>query len=223
MLGKSVQFRGSETVLTAFLNRDCSAWSLWVGGQFLFKYAGENVEEARQALQDTLIMIEQSESTAIYTLKVYEELPKGVKIKEKTECDGSFNFRLQDDLPSVNRVNYQNSMSSQLAALNKKLDDYMADDAEEDESTMGQIGKFLEHPIAQRLVSGILGINIQPQTGAINGIPAANQDGKATKAIELLKTKDPRIGEHLEKLANIAEKQPQNFAYMLSLIEGLPT
>jgi hypothetical protein len=141
---KNVQFRGIDTVLKAYENRNCPAWSLWVAKQFLFKYEGSTVEDAKGNLEETLAMIEENGSTAIYTLKIYEDLKQGQKITEKMECHGSFNFRLQDDPNEYRRGS--NALESKINALQKRIDEYEAEEEEEDDSALGQINQVLENP-----------------------------------------------------------------------------
>lgn len=86
----SIQFRGLNEVLKAYENRDAQGWSLWDGKSFMFRGIGIN------ELTTTLESLDRNGSTAIYTCKVYEEIDNVKKIKQNTECDGSFNFRLYD-------------------------------------------------------------------------------------------------------------------------------
>lgn len=99
----SIQFRGLSQTMTAFENRGVDAWSLWDGKAFMFKGIGSN------DLTTILESLNNSGTTAIYTLKVYEDVTDVKKIKASTDCDGSFNFRLYEREDEVN--NYRPGQS----------------------------------------------------------------------------------------------------------------
>jgi hypothetical protein len=233
----SVQFRSSEAVLTAYENSNCPAWSLWQGGQLLFKFAGKTAEEAISALSNVLEMLGES-SNAIYTLKVYEDLGKD-KLKNNTPYDGSFNFRLNADSQELNQSQYRNysgmkELQTQIAALSARLEAREAEGEEEGEEEdeterqLGKIGALLNNPVVQQL-AGLLfrGTNLAPAPGprAVASLgnvpPAPDQDQQINQALTILKEKDPKLGEHLTKLAQIAQSSPANFDYMLTLVEQI--
>jgi hypothetical protein len=223
---QTVQFRGLETVLKAYENRNLPAWSLWVGQQFLFKYEGSTVDEAVLQLNEVLEMILKDGSTAIYTLKVYEDLPAGGKIKEKTPADGSFNFRLQEDSREYVRGN-GNSYNSQIATLEARIKELEAEnEEEEDESGLGAINEALEHPLIEKLLSSVFGINLATAQHhvpgpTISGINDADRETKINRAVAILKQHDIRLDEHLTILADTAVNSPQTFSYLLGMVDQL--
>lgn len=218
----TVQFRGKAIVLQAFENRNCAAWSLWVGKQFLFKHAGKTNAEAIEVLETHLDLLHENGSTAIYTLRVYDDITEVKQIKEKTESDGSFNFRLQE-LEPYEPGQRSNALLSRIAALENKLSEGQKDEDEEEPGFLGQVNDALQNPIVGALVKRIFGFEL-PQASqagpvAIAGIEDANQDELLQKAIAILKTKEPKLGTHLYKLAMIAEKNINNFNYLISLLD----
>jgi hypothetical protein len=86
----SIQFRGRDNVIQAYNDRDVQVWSLWQGKQMLTK--GNDAD----SLTAFINMLEQSESAAIYTVRVYEDIEDVKKVKSNTPDDGSFNFRLNE-------------------------------------------------------------------------------------------------------------------------------
>ena len=82
------QFVGIEETLAAYDARSCDDWALFAGNRLIMKGNGHD------QLKDFLSMIARSGTTAVYTIKVFEELPDGTKINSKTADDGSFNFKL---------------------------------------------------------------------------------------------------------------------------------
>lgn len=86
----SIQFRGKQQVIQAFENRGCDIWAVFQGKTLLNK--GEGIDE----LDAYLDLVSQNDSAAIYILKIYEDLESKKQVKEKTEADGSFYFRLHE-------------------------------------------------------------------------------------------------------------------------------
>jgi hypothetical protein len=151
MSSSSVQFKGLDSVMQAFENRGLQHWSIWQGKQFLFPHVGESMETAAAALQDTLELLAES-SNAIYTLKVYEEVPGG-KIKSNTPDDGSFNFKLNDDRQGLTQAQYSavrnnNAVMERLEAIEQRLSGTEDDDDPDKEAIpgMGQLGNILHEP-----------------------------------------------------------------------------
>ncbi len=228
-MASSVQFTSSEAVLTAFLNRNCPAWSIWQGRQFMFKNEGSNAEESEKQLIEILTVLEQS-SNAIYTLKVYEEL-KG-KIKENTPCDGSFNFKLNAETQLItnnqySRMNNQNELLTRLAAIEARLQDEPEEEEDETERTLGKIGALMNNPVVMQLAQMIFGAKpaassqLAITSGSIAGVPESNDNERINQAVAILKTKDARLADHLTKLAEIATTQPGSFDFLLKSLDSL--
>jgi hypothetical protein len=229
----SVQFRDSVAVLAAYLNRNCPAWSLFQGRQFMFKYEGGTVQEGEAALVEVLDMLS-SGTNAIYTLKVYEDLPKGGKIKENTPCDGSFNFRLNEEnqVPTqsqITRYNNNNEVLTRLTAIEARLNEDAGEEEEEENETekaLGKIGSLLSNPTVALLANLIFGAKLPglpaPAAGTVGNIPpAGNTDEEIKKALDVLKANDTRLADHLTKLAAMSIHQPQNFHFLLKTLDSL--
>lgn len=233
MSSSSIQFRGKDAVLAAYENRKVAAWSVWQGRQFMFKNDGGNEEEAMGQLENVLEALAGS-SNAIYTLKVYEELPAGGKIKSTTPDDGSFNFRLNDDNQIITNGQYthlqnNNDLAQRLATLEAKLEE----EPEESEppNRLGLIGEIISNPTLQPIVSQIIAAVFskaaapgqpvapgQPQLAAVSGI---NQEATLQEAIQELQKHDSRLAEHLAKLAKIAVDNPPSFTFLLQTLDSM--
>lgn len=86
MAGSTVQFFGKENALKAYENRAIATWALFQGKQLLT--SGNDAA----GLSEFLDMVDGS--SCIYTLKVYKSENDPDYITDKTECNGSFNFKL---------------------------------------------------------------------------------------------------------------------------------
>lgn len=92
------QIKGADNVIEAYTNRDVKVWAIFHGKSLCTK--GDTVE----ALTAYLDMISEG-SSAVYTLKIYEDLTEAKQVKEKTEADGSFTFMLPK--PRVSLLEYE--------------------------------------------------------------------------------------------------------------------
>lgn len=242
-MSKSVQFKGVESVLDAFESRKVPAWGLFQDRTFLFKYEGENMEEATDFLSGILEKLSRS-SNAIYTLKVYEDL-NGQKIKEKTESDGSFNFRLNDENQEITNSQYArmgslNGIAERLEAIESRLTDK---EGEEKPHKLGLLGEILQDENLGPVVANAMGSILQsilpalmpkakpahqPTTTNPNfaeirpaGIAGIAEDElQINKAISILRKADDRLPEHLLKLAAISQKDPATFQILLSTLDS---
>lgn len=236
MSSSSVQFKGVNAVVDAYTNREVAPWSLWQGKQFLFKYEGDSITEGATQLEATLEMLANS-SNAIYTLKVYEELGKGGKIKANTPDDGSFNFKLNLDSQEVTQSQYgalrnMERLEQRLAGIEAALsnDDY--EEPEPPKNRLGLIGEILNDPGLSALVVPLIqkafGLNAPtPQPPAAQAmrpnvaIAGISEDAQLSAAIVTLKQADPRLSEHLDKLAKISTADPGTFQSLLAMLDQI--
>lgn len=229
-MSASVHFKGIDNILNAYEQRNVAAWSLWQGSQFLFKYEGTDISEGAQALNDILDRLAQS-SNAIYTLKVYEELPGG-KIKDKTPHDGSFNFRLNVDSQEITNGQYgslrrQDKFEQELAEIKQLLLAREEEEEEEPKSKLGMIGEILNDPgisqIVQPLIAKFFGLGTVTPQMPMRSISGISDDAAATlkEAISILQKADPKLPEHLMKLAKLSQENPDSFQFLVQTIEGM--
>lgn len=231
----SVQFKGVDSVIQAFQNRQVPSWSLWQGKQFMFKCESQDISESSIQLETILETLSQS-SNAIYTLKVYEDLPKEGKIKNNTPDDGSFNFKLNIETQEINSNQYstlrnQGKIEERLIAIEKKLDEPFEDEEEKPRSKLGMIGDILNDPgvsaILIPLLTKVLGIgNINQNTErmmpvTISGINADDEDDKLKQAISILKTADSNLSYHLMKLAELSQNDAGSFQFLLQTLDRM--
>lgn len=214
---RSVQFRNTASVVHAYQSREVAPWSIWQGSQFMFKYEGADINEGVAVLEDHLKCL--SQSAAIYTLKIYEDLGKGNKIKSNTPDDGSFNFRFQDEpYGSGNGMSNPalNEVLTELRTLKVAVADLQSEEPAEDENPLGIVGHVLAIPGMSDIVAGLLGKMIGTQISApagpqaIAGIPGGPITS-LSEALTVLTERDPLFEEHLIKLATIARDNPERF------------
>lgn len=224
-ISSSVQFNGIDKVLDAYQFRNAAAWSLWQNRQFLFKFEGDDIAEGAAQLQTILNAI--SDSPAVYTLKVYEDL-KGSKVTDKLAADGSFNFRMKEQAISGTSDNSVVHLLQQIridqAELKQRLDMQEAEDPENGSlGAIGMVKEVLSIPGVPEILSGIVARFLNPvsaQPAALAGVPA-----QAAQAVEVseqeverllsayvaIREKMPEALELLETLGNMALNDPKKF------------
>jgi hypothetical protein len=229
MAGQSVHFWGKANVLAAYRSLEIPAWSLWQGSQMLpFKYEGDEVDEGAEKLLATFNAMTES-TNALYTLKVYETLPKDKKISKSTPDHGAFNFRLNLEMQGLNQQQLQSvtsrtQLESELAAMKLELAELREQLDEEPETNdpdmWEKINGLLEKPAVVGAINRIFKLDIQPRAATIGNVPVVGEE-KLIEAIEILKQHDPRITEHMWKLALMAQQKPNNFQFLLSTLDTL--
>ncbi len=233
------QIKGKENILQAFDNAGVEVWAIFVGRNLITKGAGAGM------LESFLDLVTQNGSNGVYTLKLYEDIDEPKKVKEKTEASGSLNFILNADdfadgtgfktISGIDRRLYD-----EVQELKRELK-AQREQSEQPAQTFEQaaIG-LLGDP--QGLAAIIIAVKelFKPNTNnnapAPYAIPAAvgNVSNGNTMARELTDLEkesmansidtliecDPKIAEHLAKLADIAEKKPAQFKLLLAMLES---
>lgn len=233
-MAKSIQFRGSDQVEEAFKNSGAASFSIWQDKQFLFKGCGD------AELSAFLELLEQSATNAIYTVKIYEDITNKKEIKSNTPDDGSFNFRLDGDGMEITKEQYTrvgnyNELASRINGIDEKFNLILDKFEEEKESKpgggLGLIGDILSSPTLQPIISNILtsliGGNGQnaprPQIAQASHLGNVPAPGSIEQSIAILKAADPKLQEHLQKLASIATNDKATFAMITAAIDNVQT
>lgn len=236
----SVQFRDTESVIEAFNNRGVEAWSISQGKQFMFKGIGHD------GFESILKTLELGDSSALYTVRIYEDITCDKEIKSNTPDDGSFNFRLNEDMRESYRSikgfsnpSKDNAVLAKLDAIEKRMDDYEKPGADD---SLGIVGKLLDNPViagivptlVEILVSSITGTKqpakqfqqfppqlphstpINPGRNAV--LNGIDEDRIINEAIAKLKQYDPNLSAHLQKLVEIAEADQRTFTMIINAL-----
>lgn len=237
-MASGIQFRGLDAVMRAYDNNKVIAWSVMYGKLINAKYIGSDAHDAREMLNAFLLQLRESDTTAIYTLNLYEELPKNAKIKPSTEPDLAYNFLItEDQAPRHARYNEIASVNQQLldritALEAKKALEEEEEDFEEDENSIGGIlgGLLKDERIKEWIKTKAIGFadqflskakvlpmsNAQPaKVGAVseNDPVLINEDqqAKCNQALEILVRCDANLGDKLLKIAAIAQNDPDKY------------
>ena len=237
----AVHFTSKDAIVDAFRNKRIPYFAVVSGSQIIHKNQTiADVDVAADELETFLSMLNEG-SNAVYTLRIFEEIPKG-GIKDKTPADYGLNFRLNIEgmLPEPSRIaylrnrdDYDKQLMSRLDAIEAKIngvDD--EEEAEEEPAKNGMIGVInglIQNPqIQQAIVSRLIGFidkilppvqnqnfmsNVAP---AINGI--AEDQQKLDEALTILRKHCPNLEDKLLALANLAEAEPAQFQMLIKML-----
>ena len=224
----SAQFTNKEDVLQAYDTNGISVWAIFANKVPFIK------GEGYQALEKALDLLEEKTTNCLYTLKVYEDInPKS--IREKTEASAGFNFYLNAESQMITTGQYQrmyapnNELISVVNGLKKELEAMKAErDEEPPPSKLGIVGEIMDHPVIGSILEKIAmkfidqaipaGTNIA-EVLPMRAVGNISTDQDLVKALEKLKQYDPNLTKHLQKLADIAEKEPATFAMVISALD----
>jgi hypothetical protein len=227
-----IQFLGRNDVVSAFKSRSIDVWGIFEKKNFIT--AGEGAE----SLNEFLKKLEPGGSGTLYTLKVFKNVDDPDEITDRTECNGSFGFKLTGSLGTVSG-NGNDAVLARLDAIDKRLN---GEEDEDEGETFEDIFKgWMKEPAKLATVIGavqsLLGGNAAPMMQAIGSIQEPAPETKKeiaavmpnsndmlerlSAAIDRLERVDPKIVLHLEKLATLGETNPGLFKVLISQLDAL--
>ena len=198
-----------------------------------------DIEEAAEKLKKHLDEISKDESGATHTVYVSDApIKPGTKLKELM-CMGYKAHKA----PAEQREGYipreqyyYNALAPAFENLNKKIEDLQTqivamkmDEAEDDteieeKAENNVLGALMQNPAIQNVLAGIIANMAQGFAGgtakpqAIAGIPEDVENDKIHTAIARLKKHDNNLGDDLLKLADMADTNPGNFKFLISML-----
>jgi len=224
----------ADAVLSYYDQFDNAGYSVYAGHKqdaqsCRYTYTGEDKNIGREQLQDALSSIlSNPDNTNTYSIVILGQ--KGKKI----EAINSITFQLNkhqslQPYQPQQMAGYQNSaligelnsLKSQIAALQMKLDE--EDEEDEEEPEEGGLAGFFKNPAMQNILIQQLSGLFMPTTkvtnmaGVLDGAEA-DQDAKIDEAIEVLKKFDANLGDDLLLLAEMALNDKQQFNFLLKML-----
>lgn len=231
--------------MAAFESRAIEAWSVWCGKQFLNKGWGS---QDLQSFLEALLKGATNAVYTLKVYEDISKEDQVTKIKANTPDDGSFNFRLNGEEMAMTgaMVGTHNSTNARYSELERRmtaLEEYLVNKAKEEEQEEPEsIGSVLIDVLKDPskvskyvdVIQAILNPNRTPpmpnspgqvvpmQAARVGNTETQSQEEKLNRlaaAIDSLEKSDPKLIEHLEKLAALAQKDPGQFSMLISLLE----
>lgn len=233
-MARSVQFHDLESLCQAYINSDIPAFAIFDQKNPFHAYEGDSCTQGEAEIREMVGMLMKTQSTAIYTLKLYKRLGKDQDITDKTPAVRSWNFRFfafdgggaYGGLPTPrgNDDRYVNKLESENAALKLKISeleeelDEVTEPAEPAEDQIGKVTRLLENPMVQKWAMGITsfvqgmmrkGSGQTEQTGqAMNGIGGQGYQGDWMTDQQILQAMDA-LASTTENLGAVLHKLAQ--------------
>jgi len=240
MAGSSAHFFGIPAVIAQYEGSNLPTWGVFQNKHFL--RAGDNADDLRKYL------VSLDGSVALYSLCLYDVDAEAVR--KNTDYDYSFAFKLTDAGGYAGGVRVAGGSGiTEIVAqkvngiLSEKIGGFLEDELsgkkrDEKPSIMNELVDLLHDP--DRLVAIIAGVkNIFSPGLAPAGIsgtdapmrragtaqqpamPSENDLVRLQNAINILEQRDPKLVEHLEKLAKLAQDEPMLFKSVIGKLDIL--
>lgn len=213
---------GKAAVMERFETFDTDTWALYQGKQFIVGGKGAG------SLDGWLTGFDQAGTTATYMLRVYDgdEIPtSGTGSIDYIAC---IPFKIVDQYQGQGIAGHNIGLMKRIGDLEEQLKG--KDEPGEDLSSV--LMGWLEDPVKLNQVAGafrtIFGGSspvptIAGPVQAISGVNAPAEDPvtRLAAAIDKLEKKDPKLVEHIEKLAKLAESDPVTFQFVIGKLDAL--
>ena len=236
----NVFLTGTQKVMDWYdQNAKTCFWSITdTKGSVVFYNADNDENLSRDHLEANIRSAEASGLDCTFILRIHPKAPKeGYFVKNSVEMIVTKFRPVAYESSSLQPVNNNqlgyannhllgelNSLKSQIAALQMKLDQE-DDEDEEDEPEEGGLAGFMKNPAIQNMLIQQLTGMFMPTTkvtnvaGVMDGA-ATDQDAKIDEAIETLKQFSPNLGDDLILLAQLALNDPQQFKFLLKMLRS---
>jgi len=234
----NVFLTGTQKVMDWYdQNAKTCYWSITdTKGDIVFYNADNDENVSRDHLEANIKSAETAGMDCTFILRIHPKAPKGGYFVNSSEKMIITKFRpvsyetstiqpignIQMGYANNHLLGELNSLKSQIAALQMKLDQEDEED-EEDEPEEGGLAGFMKNPMIQNmLIQQLQGI-FMPTTkvtnvaGVLDGAEA-DQDAKIDEAIEVLKQFDSNLGDDLLLLAEMALNDKQQFNFLLKML-----
>lgn len=234
---QTADFHGIEQVCEAFEHNGIPYWAVASSNNQIMA-ANEEINDMQGAtdlLRDFLTKLSPAANNT-YHLKIYKEVPEG-GITDKTPASRGAGFRLfelpggsfeymQNKWIRKNEMlqianNSNNELLTRLAAIEAKLQEPEEEEEEEEApkaaGIMGMINGMIERPEIQSAIFAWVTKLISPpaKVTALGSVPSA---GSLEDSLAILKAADPQLESDLALLAKMAQEQPGQFSFLLSML-----
>lgn len=226
-----VQIIGRKAVVERFTKLNTDSWALYQGKQFIVGGLGTDV------LEEWLTDFEATESTATYTLRVYDSDQAPTSATGNADYIACLNFKIVDAYEGYGIAGHNKGLMQRIKGLEEKLEG--KDDKEEGGGLGEIIMGWFEDPSKLAIVAGVvrqlMGGAPLPQVGValpapiqtISGLDPQNETEmednvtRVSKALDVLEKYDPQLVVHLEKLAKLASTNTLLFKAVISQLDAL--
>ena len=228
-MAAGIQVLGKQAAIDMYEAYNLETWGLFQDKRPIIVGAGT------EDLEVWLDRIAPAQSVAGYTLRLYDGYTPA-EVSTNTDYRYCFNFKLHSDYGVLGGGYANSQLMQRIEGLEKKLE---GSDSEADDLNSIIMG-WLDRP--EKLATIIGAVKnlltnapppIAPALGAIGSVPTVSEPAGSTlleneatldrlsKVLDRLEKRDADILTHLEKLADIADKKPDTFKFLIGNLNGL--
>lgn len=246
MRSNTVAFRGVGQVIEAYKANDIAPWAIVTGKDIMFAYEESDLDAGAVMLEECLKRMKAGSSSASYSLRTYK-LKGQQEIESNTPWCRSFPFKLYNDEDEdyspfeAGRRHSLRQADEKIQALQEQIDllkkQQEEDEAEEEtpEGIAGVVQGIFNHPTMQPIImqaiaglvskiipmpAGMPGQVAGVSGGALDSVLEPGQPEKVQEAVNVLCSQDPKLGDHLLKLANMSIKNPGQFNMLIGMLNN---
>lgn len=233
-----VQIIGKQAVVSRFEKLDGDSWAIYQGKQFIV--GGQGSDD----LFNWLDCFDKAGSTATYMLRVYDTDEPPTSATGNTDYIACISFKVVDQYDGQGIAGHNTKLMDRIGAIEKYIKEQGEEKEEEEDPDLNSVimgwltdpAKLNQVAGAVRTMLGGVGTSqpdYQPAVPSaapiqtISGVKSPVVDGsndpvaRLAAALDKLEKKDPKIVEHLEKLAKLAESNPGLFNTVTSQLDLL--
>ena len=234
----NVFLTGTQKVMDWYdQNAKTCYWSITdTKGDIVFYNADNDENVSRDHLEANIKSAEAAGMDCTFILRIHPKAPKGGYFVNSSEKMIITKFRpvsyetstmqpvnnMQMGYASNHLIGELNSLKSQIAALQMKLDEE-EEDEEEEVTDEGGLAGFMKNPVIQNMLIQQLQGLFMPTTkvtnvaGVLDGA-GIEQDAKIFEAVETLKQYNGNLGDDLLLLAEMAVNDPMQFKFLIKML-----
>lgn len=232
-MANKIHYHGIEKIMAAFKQNDMPYYSVqWKEGKKVlslsFNNTIEDMDAAAEKLQNYLMSLNHASGDEYY-LQLWEDAPEKKLRIEDGDCTYKFVLRQLPYTPeqyeernqqyAENRANKWNELMTRLSAIEEKINEPEEEEEEEEEqlSMAGIVNQLIQKPEIQTALMGYIGNLFTKQPMAVAGVPD-QQVNSLEQSLQTLAKHTQNLEGDLKLLADMAEKNPTQFKFLLSML-----
>ena len=217
-MSQVARYFGKDDVLETFDKKAKTPFfSLWIKSRLVDSYDGDDMQEAREILEDQLDRSIKKNENFVFNLILHSEKSKNYTQRSPQYC--SIYYQPFDNMPAQNiggdvnaiLLNEINNLKAELHALKMKQDneDEDEDEEEDEDSTINGVERILNHPLVSNFVANLI---TNGNSQRVTNLAGTSED--IDECVQMLFKKGVTI-EHLRKLAEMPTAKIQMLLTML--------
>jgi hypothetical protein len=231
-MASKIHYHGIDKIIAAFKQNDMPYYSVqWKEGKKVLSLSFNNtiddIDTAAEKLHNYLSSLN-SASGDEYYLQLWEDIPE--KKERINDGDVTYKFVLRSlqytpeqyeersQQFTENRNNRWNELMTRISAIEERISEPEEEEEEEEDTSMaGIINQLIQKPEIQTAIMGYIGNLFTKQPMAVAGVPDT-EVSSLEQSLQTLARHTKDLEGDLKLLADMAEKNPTQFKFLLSML-----